>query len=149
MASNTNITVEIVTYCDALAHIQTIRRQVFQQEQGVSPELEFDGLDDAATHLLAWHQGQAVGTSRLRTLSEGVAKVERVAVLATYRGRGIGRKLMVSALAYLRAQGVTDVKVNAQLQVRSFYEALGFETTGEVFEEAGISHVAMWVRLQG
>lgn len=138
-----NITTRVVTYREAIADIQAIRRQVFQQEQGVSAELEFDGLDDAATHLLACDRTQAVGTARLRPLDNRKAKVERVAVLASHRGRGIGRQLMVAAIAQVRSQGMTTIKINAQLQVKAFYERLGFVAQGAVFEEAGIPHVAM------
>lgn len=139
-------TIQVVAYRDAIAEIQAIRRQVFQQEQGVSAELEFDGLDDGAAHLLAYDQTQAIGTARTRKLSDGKAKIERVAVLAAYRGRGIGRQIMVAAIEHLRSQGVTAVKINAQLQVQNFYARLGFEAEGGVFEEAGISHITMWLR---
>ncbi|MGB3613076.1 MAG: GNAT family N-acetyltransferase [Elainellaceae cyanobacterium] len=145
MTSSPDVTIEIVTYRDATADIQTIRRQVFQQEQGVSAELEFDGLDDDAIHLLAYHQEQAVGTCRLRNLGEEITKVERVAVLVSHRGQGIGRQLMVSAIDYLTHQGVQTIKISAQTQVEAFYERLGFETVGEVFQEAGIPHVTMWL----
>ena len=139
-----DVEIQTVTYQDAIADIQSIRRQVFQEEQGVAAALEFDGLDAQATHLLAIHQGVAVGTTRIRRLTEDTAKIERVAVLAAHRGEGIGRQLMHYALDHLKRQGIPQIKVNAQLQVQPFYESLGFKVEGEVFEEAGIPHVTMW-----
>ncbi|MGF1538711.1 MAG: GNAT family N-acetyltransferase [Elainellaceae cyanobacterium] len=146
MNRNPDVTIQVVTYGEAKTEIQAIRCQVFQQEQGVSAELEFDGLDDDAVHLLAYDKTYAVGTARMRNLGDRKAKVERVAVLAPYRGQGIGRRLMMAAIEHLRSQGVTAIKVNAQLQVKVFYERLGFEAEGGGFEEAGIPHVAMWLK---
>ncbi len=94
-----------VTYAEAIAPIQQIRRTVFQDEQGVDPALEFDGLDEEAEHLLAYLDGQPVGTARLRALDAAVVKIERLAVLAPQRGRGLGKGLMQAALARARERG--------------------------------------------
>lgn len=140
--------IQRVTYTEAIEPIQFVRRQVFQKEQGVAPELEFDGNDESATHFLAYQGSDAIGTARIRYLtaddSQPIAKIERVAVLAEYRGNGIGKQLMDVAIAHLRNQGITAIKINAQLQVQDFYERLGFSTCGAVFEEAGIPHIEMW-----
>ena len=141
--------IQQVHYTDAIEAIQSIRRQVFQIEQGVSPELEFDGEDEAATHFLAYQGEEAIGTARIRYLKIDedqnlpIAKIERVAVLGRYRGQGIGQQLMEVAIAHLSCRGITAIKINAQLQVQPFYERLGFSTYGSVFEEAGIPHIEM------
>ena len=123
--------------------IQHIRHQVFQLEQGVASELEFDGRDNAATHILAYLDQEAVGTARIRYLDRQTAKVERVAVLKEHRGQGLGNLIMAEVLAQLRAAQITEVRIHAQEAVRHFYLRLGFEPEGEVFEEAGILHVKM------
>jgi predicted GNAT family N-acyltransferase len=123
--------------------IQTIRYQVFQLEQGVSAELEFDGQDSAATHWLANWQGQPVGTARVRSLSATTVKIERVAVLRPFRGLGIGQMLMQAMLDWLTETGQTEARIHAQTAVQAFYERLGFAPEGEVFTEAGIPHVKM------
>ncbi|MGK7888401.1 MAG: GNAT family N-acetyltransferase [Leptolyngbyaceae cyanobacterium] len=161
---STVLTIRCVNYAEAIAPIQAIRRQVFQEEQGVSAELEFDGNDEAAIHLLAYQGDRAVGTTRIRYLSgasipipadvslqnsEVVAKIERVAVLPEYRGQKIGQQLMEGAIAYLTQQQITAIKLNAQLSVQLFYEHLGFQPQGEVFDEAGIPHITMWYVFPG
>ena len=123
--------------------IQEIRYQVFQLEQRVSAELEFDGQDEAATHWLAYWNGEPVGTTRVRSLTPTVAKIERVAVLREFRGLGIGKHLMLAVLAGLVEAGVTEARIHAQTAVQDFYQALGFEPEGEIFAEAGIPHVKM------
>jgi predicted GNAT family N-acyltransferase len=121
-----------------------IRRRVFVEEQGVGEALEFDGLDDAARHLLASVHGEPAGTLRIRLLESGrVAKIERVAVLAAQRRHRVGRALMVAALDLARARGAGEARVHAQTAVQAFYAGLGFVAIGGPFEEDGIPHVAM------
>ncbi|MEM9220214.1 MAG: GNAT family N-acetyltransferase [Cyanobacteria bacterium P01_F01_bin.150] len=150
--------IQRVDYKEDIEPIQTIRRQVFQFEQGVSPELEFDGHDEAAIHFLAYQGNEAIGTARIRYLttnnvntddanaddSKIIAKIERVAVLAEHRGNGIGKRLMEVAIAYLYSQGITAIKINAQLQAQTFYEQLKFTARGSNVEEAGIPYIEMW-----
>ncbi len=131
----------------------TIRRQVFVVGQGVSEEVEIDGLDDQALHLLAINEEGPVGTMRMRLLDAGVdaraiVKMERVAVLAAYRGQGIGRELMLAALGWARQSSAGLVKLHAQTQVRDFYDKLGFVAYGDEFMEDNIPHIAMRMQLK-
>lgn len=123
--------------------VYKIRYRVFQVEQGVDPDLEFDNQEDASEHLLAYLDGKPVATARFRLLDAQTAKVERMAVLPEARGLGIGRELMAKALEILTAAHVSQVLIHAQVQVQGFYEKMGFAPEGDVFEEAGISHVNM------
>jgi len=134
---------QVVTFADAAQATERVRREVFQEEQGVAAALDFDGLDESATHIVAYWENEPVGTARIRNLSEQLAKIERVAVLKSFRGLGIGQALMQKAIDYLRTQKITEVKVNAQIQVKDFYEQLGFHQQGEPFYEAEILHVEM------
>ncbi|MFM7424418.1 MAG: GNAT family N-acetyltransferase [Elainella sp.] len=136
----------VVPYVEAEAAIQQIRRLVFQIEQQVDPALDFDGLDPAAQHILAYQQDQAVGTARIRRLDSAIVKLERVAVLADFRGQGIGQQIIQTALSWLVAQAIFDCKLHAQTQTVPFYQKLGFTPEGEEFYEAGIPHSAMYWR---
>lgn len=42
-----------------------------------------------------------------------------------------------------REAGFRQLKLNAQIHARRFYEKLGYEPYGESFAEAGIEHIAM------
>ncbi len=126
-----------------LPQIHKIRYLVFQIEQGVDPSLEFDDMDGQAQHILAYLDQKAIATARFRLLTPQVAKLERVAVLREFRGLGIGRKLMVYVLELLAESDVSEVRIHAQEPVKAFYQELGFEPEGEIFEEAGIPHIRM------
>lgn len=82
---------QLFAYPEEFSQMQVIRRSVFQEEQGVDPALEFDGLDEIADHLLAYLDNQPVGTARIRYLNQHTAKVERLAVLSEARGKGLAR----------------------------------------------------------
>jgi predicted GNAT family N-acyltransferase len=123
----------------------TVRRIVFIEEQDVSEAEEMDGRDEGAIHVVAYDtdHSKPVGTARLRTPDEGIAKIERVAVLAEYRGKGLGVRLMEAIESEARDEGCSLATLHAQTAVEEFYEALGYRTVSDVFMEAEIPHVEM------
>ena len=136
-----------VEFAREQAAIVAIRTRVFQEEQGIAPELEFDGRDAAAEHLLAYLEKRPVGTARLRGLDRGAIKFERLAVLPVARGRGIGTQLMQAAIDRARTLGYDRAIVHAQTYISTLYERLGFASSGDPFAEAGIPHIAMTLTL--
>lgn len=142
------IAIKTVAYTDNLLEIKAIRVQVFQIEQGVDPELDLDGKDETAEHLLAYLDNQPVGTARIRYLNPKTAKIERLAVLSTARGLGIGKKLMEKAVEVAAQNEVEEVVIHAQEYVKRLHQQVGFEQSGERFDEAGIPHVKMIKRLK-
>ncbi|HEY9882746.1 MAG TPA: GNAT family N-acetyltransferase, partial [Thermosynechococcaceae cyanobacterium] len=135
-----NLVIKVANFSIDFPAIQQIRSLVFQIEQGVAADLEFDGQDEAAAHLLASLDGEPIGTARIRTLDAQTAKIERVAVLKAARGLGIGKSIMVEALALLTQAKMAEAHIHAQTAVRGFYQRLGFEPDGGIFIEAGIPH---------
>lgn len=137
----------LVRRTEDLATCHALRRRVFIEEQNVSEAEELDGLDGEAIHLLAFENGQAVGSARL-LLSGETGKIGRVCVLAEMRGKGVGQALMRAALSELRGiQGLRLAKLGAQSHAIGFYEALGFEAYGSEYLDAGIPHRDMQIRL--
>ncbi|SMO49193.1 GNAT family N-acetyltransferase [Melghirimyces algeriensis] len=121
----------------------SIRHKVFVEEQNVPSSLETDEWDATATHFLAKENGQAVGTARLRWVSAKVGKVERVAVLSSHRGTGLGRALMDAIESYAIQHEASMLKLHAQTSALSFYRKLGYDPHGEPFMDAGIEHIEM------
>ena len=119
---------------------RALRRAVFIEEQGVPEAEEWDNLDGRAIHLLAWHEGRAVGTARLLLKGE-TGKIGRVCVLADARGTGLGAALIRAAMDVLRTKpGVTRAMLGAQTHAIGFYEKLGFSVCGPIYDDAGIPH---------
>ncbi|MDO6591811.1 drug:proton antiporter [Loktanella sp. D2R18] len=120
-----------------------LRRAVFMGEQGISEAEEMDDLDDEAVHLLATIDGRPVGTARI-LFAGTTGKIGRICVLADQRGTGLGARLVVVALDYLRAQpSITTAKLSAQDHAIGFYEKLGFVAQGPFYDDAGIPHKDM------
>lgn len=121
-----------------------VRHEVFVVGQGVPAELEADGLDAAADHVVARLGGEVVGTGRLVDGPEPrEAKVQRMAVLPQARGEGVGIALLRALEARARERGAAAVVLSAQLTARGFYERAGYTARGREFTEAGIRHVSM------
>lgn len=132
----------------ALALCRRIRFEVFCREQQVPESLEWDDFDAVCRHFLLRADGAPAATARARPYGQGALKIERVAVLKPWRGRGLGRAVMERVLAYARAEGYAAAVLNAQTAVRAFYADLGFVADGPEFVEAGIPHVHMTLALR-
>ncbi|KIP20179.1 hypothetical protein JV16_02642 [Anoxybacillus ayderensis] len=118
-----------------------VRRAVFIDEQGVSEEEEIDAFESESVHFVLYDDDKPIAAGRFRTI-DGVGKIERICVLPSYRGRGIGKQMMEAIEQYAK-QHVTKVKLNAQTHAEPFYKQLGYETVSDVFLDAGIPHVTM------
>ncbi|MDQ9037098.1 GNAT family N-acetyltransferase [Acinetobacter seifertii] len=120
-----------------------IREQVFIQEQGITPEDEWDDFDAIAVHFMVYDKEQPIATARLLPQHS----VGRVAVSMPYRKQGIGKILMQHIIDYARNQKLPYLKLSAQTYVTAFYEALGFQMQGEVYQDCGIPHIDMTLAL--
>lgn len=130
----------ITDWANEQDRLSRVRRVVFIDEQGVPEALEWDADDAGAVHLLAVDRGGlAIGCARL--LPDG--HIGRMAVLAAWRGQGIGQALLDAAIGAARARGICTLKLSAQTHAAGFYARAGFVAAGESYEEAGIPHVAM------
>lgn len=117
-----------------------VRETVFVGEQGVPQELEYDRWDPLSLHALALGpDNEPIGTGRL--LPDG--HVGRMAVLAGWRGKGVGTALLSHLMEAARQRGLGQLALNAQTAAMPFYSRFGFAPEGGEFTEAGIPHVRM------
>lgn len=125
-----------------------VREQVFCREQGVRRAEEIDGRDEEALHVVALEaEGHRVIATLRLLLDADRAKLGRVAVEREWRQRGIASRMLELALAGARERGCVQVRLAAQLQATGLYRRAGFAVESEPFEEAGIAHVWMGLRL--
>jgi len=136
--------IRLVSWDKASAELRSVREEVFIREQGVPPELEWDGEDSACIHALALTRGgESIGTARLT--ADG--HIGRMAVRRPWRGQGVGKALMETMMRAARRRGLDHVVLNAQLHAQGFYARFGFRPEGGEFLDAGIPHVRMAVRM--
>ena len=135
-----NTTAIICDYESYTEDICAIRYEVFIDEQNVPEELEIDGLDGEAKHVLAFVDEVPIGTGRI--LSDG--HIGRVAVLKKYRGKGTGKFIMKELIKWAQDMNLEKVWLSSQCHAHSFYLDLGFVCVGEIYKEAGIDHIKMY-----
>ena len=136
--------IRILPWSEAFPLARPVREKVFIEEQGVPRELEWDEWDERCEHAVACDpRGRAVGTARLAP--DG--RVGRMAVLAEWRGRGVGSALLEALLALARERSMPCVTLHAQTHAAGFYRRFGFSERGGEFLEAGIPHVEMTLEL--
>jgi len=132
--------VATVNYHSELAALRAVREPVFMHEQQVPLELEWDALDPDSAHVLARDtSGRPIGTGRLTPEH----KIGRMAVLAEWRGKGVGAALLTALIDEARRRGWDQVSLHAQVDAVGFYRHYGFAPYGERFMEAGIDHQSM------
>jgi len=139
------LTTKLLDWEDAKTEAKRIRFTVFVDEQRVPAEIELDENDARCVHALAYADGKAIGTGRL--LPDG--HIGRMAVLREWRGKGAGRALLRALVDAARRRGDREVLLSAQVHALGFYRAEGFEPEGPEYEEAGIPHQAMRMRIRG
>jgi predicted GNAT family N-acyltransferase len=133
-------TIRKLNWAEAQTLAAPIRKAVFIREQNVPVELEWDGLDAEATHLIAFSaENEPVGTARI--LPNG--HIGRMAVLKPWRHQGVSKMLMEALLELARARRIAKVFLNAQDHAVGFYKRYGFSAQGKAFMDAGIPHFYM------
>ncbi|HWR07437.1 GNAT family N-acetyltransferase [Sporomusa sp.] len=132
----------VTTQCQ-LDEALRIRVAVFVTEQGVPQEAEIDEHEALAEHILVYNEDKLpVGTGRFRII-DGIAKLERICVLAAYRQYGLGRQIVGKLEEIAKEQGLTKVKLHGQTHAEHFYNKLGYKRMSDVFIEEGIPHILM------
>jgi len=147
-AGATMIEVRLGDWATLGSDAQTLRTEVFVQEQRIPAELEWDGEDETALHAVAYNRlGVPVATGRLLQQAPRVARIGRMAVTRLLRGTGVGQAVLQALVQAAARRGDHSVLLHAQRGAQGFYARAGFVPQGAAFEEAGIPHIEMVRRL--
>ena len=125
-----------------------LRIEVFVREQKVPMELELDEKDHSenTVHIGYFSDDKLIGVARLIDLDKDIIHIGRVAIDKEYRGKGIGRELIIgcetTAKNILKREII--IELSAQIQAEKFYESLGYNRVNDkIYLDAGIEHVDM------
>jgi len=128
-----------------LYDILALRSKIFVVEQEIA-YLDIDGNDQKSLHVCLMHEDLLVGYARI--LPPGTkfpeAAIGRLVVEQKHRGKQLGAKLMLYCVeeTYKRFGDVLIV-IEAQAQLKSFYETLGYFALTEPYMLEGLLHVKM------
>jgi ElaA protein len=123
-----------------------LRSEVFVVEQHCI-FLDMDDKDQHCFHLLGYKDDLLAAYTRI--VPKGIsypdfASIGRVVTSSKVRGEGFGKWLMEESISRLyQLYGFVPIKIGAQYYLKGFYESLGFEVSGELYDEDGIAHVPM------
>ena len=131
---------------DDLYDLIAARLEVFVVEQNC-PYQDVDGKDRQALHLWARDEANRV-LAYARITHPGVRfqepSVGRVITTEAGRSKGLGRELMVRAIAAIEERYPNQpIRISAQQYLERFYRELGFETVSEPYLEDDIPHLEM------
>lgn len=136
------------------AAASSVRKAVFVDEQGIPESEEWDADDAAAVHAVVTNlSGLPLATGRLILSGESAedgtdhARIGRMAVLRCSRGVGLGKLILTALIAEARLLGKNHLSLHAQVAAMPLYASDGFEPQGAVFDEVGIPHQRMTLRL--
>lgn len=120
-----------------------VRDGVLRRPLGMSLYAENLEAEKADFHIGAFINNTLVGVLILTRLNEENVKMRQVAVTEAWRSNGIGRELVRFAEKYSQNMGYSTILLNARETAVTFYEKLGYEKLGDVFNEINIPHYKM------
>jgi GNAT superfamily N-acetyltransferase len=106
----------------------TLREFGFERDAELDPDLD----DPAVTYAALWIAlagGSIVGSVALRDLGGEAYELKRMYLASACRGRGVGKRLLATALDWARAHGVRVVRLDTterMVAARHLYESAGF-----------------------
>ena len=132
---------------DELYAILQLRETVFVVEQNCIYN-DIDNLDQVCYHLFSEDQntGKTIAYTRLvpANIKFDVPAVGRLISDKNYRGKGLGRALMMKSIEETcRLFNTNVVKISAQTYLLNFYVSIGFKPISQPYDEDGIEHIDM------
>ena len=98
-------------------------------------------LDERGQYHLVCKEGEVVlGCLVLMPRSDTQVQMRQVAILADYRGRGLGESLVRCSEEYAMDLGYQEMIVHAREPVVGFYEKFGYARVGDRFIEVALPH---------
>ncbi|MGN6419823.1 MAG: GNAT family N-acetyltransferase [Pseudobacter sp.] len=120
-----------------------LRLEILRKPLGLSftpEELETEKEDIL---IAAFEEEKILGCCMLIESDPQTVRLRQMAVLNNLQGKGIGRALMQFAENLARDRGYTRMTMHARASATGFYEKLGYEISGDQFEEVTIPHYIM------
>lgn len=125
-----------------------LRNRILLRPIGI-PDFGWEKNDPRSWHFVAHENGRVLGCVVLVRLDPEARRTQliQMAVETEFQGRGLGRMLVKELIRFARQQEVGEILIHSREEVTQFYERLGFQIVGEPFEEVGIRHRHMLMRL--
>ena len=137
------------TFCELnnqeLYQILRLRSEVFVVEQDCVYQ-DLDNKDQISIHIFQKKKNVIVAYTRIFKSGDYYknASIGRVVVLKKYRGKELGKKIMIYSIEYIKNKlKENKIELSAQKYLEKFYKDLGFYKIGKDYLEDGIPHQRM------
>ncbi|MGX7243686.1 GNAT family N-acetyltransferase [Enterococcus quebecensis] len=121
-----------------------LRYDVFVLEQEISLQEEFDALDTNERNYFVVYEGYlAIGTIRYQKKDAVTIQPDRFCVRKEYRGKGIGKQLLLLLEEKAIGDGCLFSVLSAEKTALSFYKSLNYTVNSAEYIEDGILCVEM------
>jgi molybdopterin-guanine dinucleotide biosynthesis protein A/RimJ/RimL family protein N-acetyltransferase len=121
----------------------------FEADPGLDPDLDDPGVYYAALWI-AERDGAVVGSVALRDLGDGGLELKRMYLRPGERGRGLGKRLLTTAVDGARELGATRIRLDTSERMetaQALYEAYGFQRVHGHAPRQGQSRLLYELRL--
>jgi N-acetylglutamate synthase-like GNAT family acetyltransferase len=121
-----------------------LRYKILREPLGLDFTEEQLAAEYSDFHLAAYDDAWILRGCLVLTPKDGkVLKMRQVAVDNIVQSKGIGSLLVKASEVYARAKGYDKMELNARDTAVVFYQKLGYNTEGGMFEEVSIPHFKM------
>ena len=120
-----------------------LREDILRKPLGLSFTKEELEAEKNNLLMIAKEDDQMLGCCMLIEEDPQTVRLRQMAVLNDLQGKGVGRALMQFAENIARDLGYKKLTMHARVTAVGFYEKLGYEVVGEMFEEVTIPHNSM------
>ena len=124
-----------------------LRNEILRKPLGL--EFTPEELEKEKDEILigAFEDEKMLGCCMLIRVDKSTVRLRQMAVLNNLQGKGIGRALMQFAENIARDRGYRKIIMHARKSAIGFYEKLGYQVSGNEFEEVTLPHFTMEKRL--
>ena len=147
MKNGGTISIKEVRTAKELKQAQKIGQQVLEKEQGFPHDVNIDGLDPSADHVLALDDEVPVATARLTIPAEGEGMIARIALIPSYRGMGLGKRIIRKLEIVAKRRRLRTLYVQPHAHLETFFRNLDYEKLPGSKELAGHHLIKMMKRL--
>ncbi len=125
-----------------------LRNRILLRPIGI-PDFGWEMNDEKAWHFAAMDKSQLIGCVLLVPLNKEKSKGQliQMAVDSDWQGKGTGKLLVQVLIEFAESQGIKEIEVHSRADVTTFYEQFGFQVYGDEFEEVGVKHRLLNLRI--
>ena len=132
---------------DDLSLVYDVRRQVFCDEMKISQKDLEDTLDSFGIHVIALNAQQVIAVGRLLYDGERYT-IDQIAVLKECRRQKYGDFIVRMLIYRAMEAGAEKIYVDTFPEAEEFFASIGFEVTGEKFQENEIWYLPMELKVE-